>query len=80
MDPEIRRKTLNALKLLWTALAQFAAALTNLSDTIAAIDTQLRQRCGLDDKPALPDTNGYTEAAALPSSKRRKPIAQAAEE
>jgi hypothetical protein len=80
VDPEIRRKTLNTFRLLWTSLAQLAASMANLAETINGIDGQLRQRTGLDDRPALPDANGQAEAATLPPSKRRKPIAQTAEE
>jgi hypothetical protein len=48
---------LNTFRLLLTALAQLAASLTNLADTINGIDGQIRQRTGLDEKPAI-EANG----------------------
>jgi hypothetical protein len=70
----------NAFKSLWLSLAQLAASLANLSDTINGIDGQLRQRAGLDEAPAALESNGEPEPAALPAARKRKPLQQHAEE
>src|SRR5690349_15909739 len=54
---------MNTFKLLWTALAQLAASVANLADTINGIDGQLRQRAGLDEKKSLAEANGKASEA-----------------
>jgi hypothetical protein len=67
---------LNAFKNLWTALAQLAAALANLAETINGIDGQLRQRAGLEESPATLEANGELASAGLSSARKRKPALQ----
>lgn len=67
---------MNPFKNLWTAIAQLAASVANLAETINGIDGQLRQRADLDEAPPWVEANGRAEPVALASGRKKKAAVQ----
>jgi hypothetical protein len=69
-----KEKPMNTFRKLWQAVETLAASLTGLTETVDALNDQVRQWAGLGtagEPLLLPDRNGEPEPAALPAGRKR---------